>query len=130
MLDLFAGIGGISLEAASRGCRTIISIDQSHESIKWISKVSSDFSFDSIHPKRSETLKWMKQSNQRFEFVFADPPYDYSEYSTLIELVLKTALKPSGSFVLEHRQSDSFAEHPNFVEERTYGEVRFTFFEC
>jgi len=130
MLDLFAGIGGITIEAASRGCKSIASIDQNHASIKWITQVSRDFGFQSIQATKSEARKWLNRCQDNFDLVFADPPYDYEYYEVLIDLVLKTALKPSGTFVMEHRQSDSFAEHSNFVEERTYGEVRFTFFEC
>ena len=128
MLDLFAGIGGISLEAASRGCKQITSVDLSVKSVNWIKKIALDFGFNAIKPVKSDALKWLKRSDFSYDFVFADPPYDFDDYDTLIDYVLKSALKPSGVFILEHRQSDSFVEHPNYTENRTYGEVRFSFF--
>lgn len=129
MLDLFAGIAGISLEAASRGCKEIRCVDLNIKSVSWIKKISSEFGFDSIKPTKSDSIKWLKRNKLSFDFVFADPPYDYNDYPLLIEQVLKTALKPSGVLVLEHRQSNSFANHQNYLEHRTYGEVRFSFFE-
>jgi 16S rRNA G966 N2-methylase RsmD len=37
-------------------------------------------------------------------------------------------LKEGGLFVLEHGKDHSFAEHPHFVEHRSYGSVNFSFF--
>lgn len=91
MLDLFAGIGGITIEAASRGCKSIASIDQNHASIKWITQVSRDFGFQSIQATKSEARKWLNRCQDNFDLVFADPPYDYEYYEVLIDLVLKTA---------------------------------------
>lgn len=128
MLDLFAGIGGVSLEAASRGCAEITCIDINSKSVAWIKKISDEFGFNNIKPQKLDALKWLKRNNDKFDLVFADPPYDFDKYEPLIDSVLKTALKPSGLLVLEHRQSGSFAEHANFIEDRTYGEVRFSIF--
>lgn len=127
-LDLFSGIGSISIEMVSRGALRVTSVDQHPKAVQWLSKTAQELKLSSLHPLRAEAIYWLERNNQPFDFVFADPPYDYGDYVKLIELVLKSALQPDGLFVLEHRQSGSFAEHSNFVEDRTYGEVRFSFF--
>ena len=76
-----------------------------------------------------DALKWLKRNDEKFDLVFADPPYAYTDYQVLVEAVLKNALKPNGLFVLEHRQSNTFAKDPRYIEDRTYGEVKFSFFE-
>ncbi|MEZ4721247.1 MAG: RsmD family RNA methyltransferase [Flavobacteriales bacterium] len=127
-LDLFSGIGSISIEMVSRGARQVTSIDKHPKAVQWLSKTGQELNLSALYPIRSDAIHWLERVNQKFDFVFADPPYDYDDYDKVIELVLKSALQPDGLFVLEHRQSGSFANHSNFVEDRTYGEVRFSFF--
>lgn len=129
LLDLFAGIGSISFEAASRGARQVVAVDLHHASIRWIQKTASELQLDQLTAIRSDALKWLEHGSRTFELVFADPPYEFAHYTELITHVLNTALTPKGLFILEHRQSGSFEEHPNFVSDRTYGEVRFSFFK-
>lgn len=130
MLDLFAGIGSISLEAASRGARSVTSIDQNFHAIKWIESCKQSLELTQITVIKYEAFKWLKTNAERqFDLIFADPPFDFPNYDELIVLGLEKRVSSESIFILEHRQSVSFAEHANFVEERSYGEVRFTFFD-
>lgn len=129
MLDLFAGIGSMSLEAGSRGAKRVLAIDLHHQSAKWINRTAKELGLDQVQALRADALKWIERNAQRYDLIFADPPYDFAHYDTLITKVVQDTLAPEGLFILEHRKSGSFSEHPNFAFDRTYGEVRFTFFE-
>lgn len=129
MLDLFAGIGSMSLEAGSRGAKRVLSIDLHHQAVKWISRAAKELGLDQVQAFRADALKWLERNEDRYDLVFADPPYDFAHYDALIKQVMQSALETEGLFILEHRKSGSFSEHPNFAFDRTYGEVRFTFFE-
>jgi len=129
MLDLFAGIGSISLEAVSRDVRSLTSVDLNHTSTKWLGQLKTTLHLSNWTIHKSDAIKWLKRSEKRFDFVFADPPYEYKFHAEVISLVLESALTTDGIFVLEHRHSTNFADHPNFVGDKTYGEVRFSFFE-
>lgn len=129
MLDLFAGIGSISLEAASRGAASILSVDMNAKAINWIAQISDELKLSNIQPIKEEALKWVKENNRRFDFIFADPPYSFEDYKTLIQLVLANALTGDGVFILEHRRTTSFANEIGFQSERSYGEVKFSIFK-
>jgi 16S rRNA (guanine966-N2)-methyltransferase len=130
MIDLFAGIGSISLEALSRGAQHVISVEMHGSTIAWLKKITYELGAGSRSEiVRSEAMKWLKQYTGTADFIFADPPYAYENYQELIDLVLHHPAFNHALFVLEHRKSTRFTEHPNFAEERTYGEVRFTYFK-
>jgi len=128
VIDLFAGIGSISLEALSRGAKNVWSVDAHPATVKWLSRITQELHVnDRARIVRGDAMKWMKTFSGPADLIFADPPFDYSEYAALIKLVVEHPAFNQALFVLEHRKGLSFAEHPNFAEQRTYGEVSFTF---
>jgi 16S rRNA G966 N2-methylase RsmD len=61
---------------------------------------------------------------------FADPPYDYKDYETLIRLIFdQQAVGESGIFILEHSKQKDFSLQPHFQFFRNYGNVSFSFFK-
>ena len=121
VLDLFAGIGSISLELASRGCKDITSVEMNPKHAGFINSTAKDLDFSSqINILRANVFDWLKKAKNQgksFDLVFADPPFDLSE----------GILKENGYFVLEH-QSRQKIEHPDLQETRKYGNVSFSFF--
>lgn len=128
VLDLCAGIGSISFEFISRGVISLTSVDLDARSVRWLNQLCSEFSVQNWQIQKSEVIKWLKKNTESFDLIFADPPYDFDHYDQLISESLPK-LNNNGLLVLEHRKNLSFAEHPNFVENRSYGEVSFSFFQ-
>ncbi len=134
VLDLFAGIGSISLELASRDCQDITAVEMNVKHAGFIHTTAQDLGFGlQVNVQRSDVFEWLKKRrdhHKRFDLVFADPPFDMSEkeYDQLISLVLsEKVLKEKGSFVLEHQSRQKIA-HPLLQETRKYGNVSFSFF--
>ena len=118
-LDLFAGTGSISIELVSRGCDRVISVEKEGAHHAFISKIM----------KEVQTDKFINGSHERFDFIFADPPYELKELETIPDLIFKNnLLKEDGLFVLEHGKKNNFEDHPHFIERRVYGSVNFSFF--
>lgn len=130
LLDLFAGIGTITLEAISRGAAHATSVDNHTAATKWIISASHTLGVKNVSVVTKDVLIFLKTltSDHQYNLIFADPPFNYTAYDTLIDMVLTKTTVNGALFILEHRKDKSFKEHPNFAEERTYGEVRFTFF--
>lgn len=133
VLDLFAGIGSISLEMASRGCMDITSVEMSPKHAAFINTTAKDLGFDrQINIQRGNVFDWLKKSKNNgktYDIVFADPPFDLpeNEYQELISLALNEGLlKEDSIFILEH-QSRFKVVHPNLQETRKYGNVSFSF---
>ena len=122
VLDLFAGIGSISLEFASRGCKDITSVEMNPKHATFINN------------QRANVFDWLKKfknHGKTYDIIFSDPPFDLSEneYQELISLVLNhEILKENGIFILEH-QSRLKIEHSHLQETRKYGNVSFSFFQ-
>lgn len=130
-LDLFAGTGSISIELVSRGCDRVISVEKDAAHHAFISKIMKEVGTDKCLPIRGDVFKFIGGSREQFDFIFADPPYDLKELSTIPELIFKNnLLKENGLFVLEHGKQDNFEDNPHFLERRIYGSVNFSFFQA
>ena len=120
-LDLFAGTGSISIELVSR--------DRDHYA--FICKVMKELKTDKCLPVRGDVFRYIQGSRERFDFIFADPPYGLKELETLPDLIFdNNLLKEDGLFVLEHGKTNDFSTHPSFKEHRAYGSVNFSFFKA
>ena len=125
-LDLFSGTGNIALEFASRGCERILVVDNNFNCIDYIEKTSDDLELN-ISTIKSDSLQYLKNCKQQFNFIFADPPYDYQEYQELKNLVYeKNLVKKDGVLIIEHNNKTSFAA--DNIELRKYGTVHFSIF--
>lgn len=135
VLDLFAGIGSISLEFASRECNDITAVEMNAKHSSFISTTAADLGMAlQINVQRADVYDWLKKNRNKkqYEIVFADAPFDGTDekkYQELISLVLNNGyVKENGVFVLEH-QSKLKIEHAQLLETRKYGNLSFSFFQ-
>lgn len=134
VLDLFAGIGSISLEFASRECKDVTSVEMNPKHSAFINATAAELEMAlQVNVQRGDVYEYLKKNRRRksFEIVVADPPFEteVSKYNELISLVLNNNyLKENGVFILEH-QSRTKLEHPNITDTRKYGNVSFSFFK-
>lgn len=133
VLDLFAGIGSITLELGSRDCQDITAVEMNPKHAAFIHSTAAELEMAlQMNIQRGDVFEWLKKSRNKksFDIVFADPPFEMEEkkYQELISLVLNNDyLKENGIFVLEH-QSRMKINHPNYTETRKYGNVSFSIF--
>ena len=64
VLDLFAGIGSISFEFASRGTENITSVDQHYNSLKFIDKTAKELDLE-IKTVKSDVFKFLLKTQQK-----------------------------------------------------------------
>lgn len=132
VLDLFAGIGSISLEFASRDCKDVTSVEMNPKHTGFINSTASDLGMQlQINVQRADVYDWLKKNRNRkqYEIIFADAPFETDEkkYQELITLVLNNHyLKENGILIVEH-QTRLKLEHPNIFDNRKYGNVSFSF---
>ncbi len=130
VLELFAGTGSISLEFVSRGCKSVLSIDNNQRCVAWIRDVSKSLGITEITVLRSDVFRFLEQTHATFDIIFADPPYDMEGIETIsLKIFEKGLLNPGGWLVVEHPQSINLSEQPGFTEQRRYGRVNFSFFQ-
>jgi 16S rRNA (guanine966-N2)-methyltransferase len=128
-LDLFSGTGSITMELASRGCKTVTCVDRDAGCIKFIESTAKKLMDESIKPIKSDVFKYLTNCKSKFDLIFADPPFDATYRNELHQTVFeKDLLNANGILVIEHPSRESLANLHSFEFERKYGNVAFSFF--
>ncbi len=128
-LDLFAGTGSLSYEFASRGCERIVSVERDNKCADFINKMKKEWNLP-IDLLKMDVFRFINSCTEKFDLVFAGPPYALENIDELPELILTTKklLKPDGWFILETSPKHLFNTHPNLVRLKIYGETHFHIF--
>ena len=129
VLDLFSGTGNLTYEFASRGAASIIAVDADQRCTNFIRKTITTLKYDNVAVVRQDAFAYTAACRQKFDIIFADPPYQLEGIEKIVENVFKNdLLNPDGWLVLEHSKEHDFSEHPHYFEQRRYGKLNFTFF--
>jgi 16S rRNA (guanine(966)-N(2))-methyltransferase RsmD len=129
VLDLFFGIGGMSLEFISRGAEHVTAVDVSPLSRKHLLAIAKDWEIKNLKVVQADVFNLFKSPKGKFDIVFADPPYAEKRIPELPDLVWNTGwLSEGGLFILEHGRETDLSEHPRFSEHHKLGNVHFSFF--
>ena len=148
VLDLFGGTGAISYEFASRGAARVYCVEMSRDNALFIRREAARLGLDAVVAVHQNVFDFLPICRERFDIVFADPPYALEGLETLPDKVFGLVpvgapsgpalegyapaggiLHPERYFILEHGSEHSFTGHPLFVKEKLYGRVHFSFFE-
>ena len=128
-LDLFGGTGSISYELASRGAKELIIVEKDAAMFEFIKKTSGELRISNLKAVKMDVFKFIEQCTDKFDFIFAGPPYALTSIDDLPKLVFeKQLLNPKGWFVLEHTPRNSYKLFPFYKSERNYGTTVFTTF--
>ncbi|KOH45173.1 RsmD family RNA methyltransferase [Sunxiuqinia dokdonensis] len=130
ILDLFAGTGSISFEFLSRGCTDITTIEFNYQHHQFIRSVVQKLNATKeIRAIKGNAFSYCEQTTEKFDVIFADPPYDHPRFKEVPALIFNNELlNENGLFILEHSKYFDFSEMKEFQESRHYGSVHFSFF--
>ncbi len=130
VLDLCAGTGNLSIELLSRGVDKCTSVDLNYHCTTWLNSAKRTLGIENWSIQKEDALKFTKRCTEQFNFIIADPPYDWKYHQALVDNVFNLPiLDRDGLFILEHGKANNFKMHPYFFEERLYGAVHFSFFK-
>jgi len=128
-LDAFAGSGAIAIEALSRGAINVHAVEINADSFE-ILKENRNLITDSdrIQIHRANVKTWLKNSDNTFDVIVADPPYDNVSMNAID--VVADYLSVGGLLIL----SLPPAEHISFkhlikLDEKRYGNAKLVFYK-
>ena len=138
VLDLFAGTGGLGIEALSRGAAAATFVERDRRAADCIranlAKTHLDTGADLVC---LDVFTFLARANGRvFDLIFADPPYTTREQPEdyvvrlLSDETLKTILEPDGVFVLEKSPQHVLPKTPEgweIVRQKRYGTAEVLF---
>ncbi len=129
-LDLFAGTGAISFEFISRECSEVTAVEMANTQANFIKSVKQKLSADNLRVIKGDVFKFVETCSNKFDIIFADPPYDHPRFGEIPSLILNSQMiKPGTLVIVEHSRDYDFSELTHFSEQRTYGSVNFSLFQ-
>jgi len=128
-LDLFGGTGSISYELASRGVADLTIVEKDTAMYEFIKKTSATLRIENLKAVKMDVFKFINQCTDRFDFIFAGPPYALTTIDDLPKQIFeKRLLNKDGWFVLEHTPRNDYKSFPFYKSERNYGTTIFSTF--
>ncbi|HTM90968.1 MAG TPA: RsmD family RNA methyltransferase [Flavisolibacter sp.] len=128
-LDLFGGTGNISYELASRGVNDLTIVEKDQKMFSFIKKTAESLGLQNFKVVKSDVFRFIEQCHEKFDFIFAGPPYALQNIDDLPRLIFKKQLlKENGWFILEHTPRNNYESFPFFNSARNYGTTVFSIF--
>jgi 16S rRNA (guanine966-N2)-methyltransferase len=136
VLDLYAGTGALGLESVSRGAAKAVLVDSDREALALCRANTDALGFTSqvevLAQPVDRALETLGRRGDRFDLVFADPPYAARVVEPVLEGMAKHGLlAPEGTVVIEHDKREAAPEaHAGFarVDQRRFGDTLVSFF--
>jgi len=106
-LDLFAGSGGLGIEALSRGLDQLIFVDRDGKAIQTIRdnihKCGLEDKVEVYRNDAERAIKAVSKRNLSFHFIFLDPPYKKQQLEKLLQMISEHhLLDHEGTIICEH----------------------------
>ena len=103
VLDLFGGTGSIAFEFASRGAARVYCVEMARENASFIKTEAERLGLGNVTMVRDNVFDFLPICREKFDIVFADPPYALDGLQNLPDAVFQAnVLHPERYFILEH----------------------------
>ena len=135
VLDLYAGTGALGLEAASRGAKKVVLVEQHKQALGGIitnmrmvkSALQKEELDADIRAEGRTVSAYLEHCGDRFDLVFIDPPYDVDN-ETISEVLtrLVPVLNKDAVIVLERSSRTEQPDLPEGItldESKNYGDT-------
>ncbi|NIK10677.1 16S rRNA (guanine966-N2)-methyltransferase [Alkalibacillus almallahensis] len=125
VLDLFAGSGGLGIEALSRGAEHVVFVDAQSAAVKTIHNnlktLKVDQNYDVFRQDAFRAIKAAGKQDRQFDYVFLDPPYGKVSFDKLFEaLIDHKVLNVDAMIICEHDPNDTLPESQALFEKEHY----------
>ncbi|MHA8138584.1 16S rRNA (guanine(966)-N(2))-methyltransferase RsmD [Lactobacillaceae bacterium Scapto_B20] len=128
-LDLFAGSGGVAIEAVSRGFEHAVLIDKQYAAIKTINeniKMTKESDRFKVYKSNAAiALQRLADNHDQFEMVFLDPPYKEEQMLKDLATLRDNDLLVADALVIcetdNHTQLGDDVDGYRLVRQKEYG---------
>ncbi|HEY8423679.1 MAG TPA: 16S rRNA (guanine(966)-N(2))-methyltransferase RsmD [Clostridia bacterium] len=131
-LDLFSGTGSIGIEAISRGAKVTF-CDKNIQSVRLI-KSNLDLikeTAEVLHLDAVECVMYLHSKNQKFDFIYIDPPYQSDCESEILQTLAKyPIMNRNAQIIIEHLTNKDLMfdkKYYNIINTKKYGATSLTF---
>ena len=136
VLDLFAGTGGLGIEALSRGARRVFFIENDPRAILVLEKNIKALNLTSqcelVKLSVEEGIRVVGKRGWKFDIAFLDPPYSKGLAESTLHLIAESdMLKEDGMVIVEHHYKETLLDRYQGLQmgdRRKYGSTGVSFF--
>jgi len=126
VLDLYAGTGSVGFEAISRGASSATMVEISSNLLQIIKETAEKWKIaEKIICQRNDVLRFAAQNTEKYDLIFADPPFN-KEYPDLRIFLPKLNENGFAVFEVPSRAMPKWADEAKKI--RSYGESSLVIF--
>ena len=131
-LDLFAGSGALSLEALSRGAKSVLSVEKDPKAYQMLVDNAQTLQAENLQVLNQDALSVLSRPSQvAYDFVFLDPPFNQGLLAKALALLSQHHWTQSGTqlyleseFAIDHDFLDAhFAKAIKINKQKQAGAV-------
>ena len=123
ILDLCCGVGSLGIEALSRGGKTVKFVDRSKNSLNILVKNIEILEIKNYcQIVQSDAIKFLKTETNKYDIIFADPPYRNENFYNFFPTV-RNLLNKGGYFIHE---SEKFHINSSNYKIKYFGNTQLT----
>ncbi|MBW5444623.1 16S rRNA (guanine(966)-N(2))-methyltransferase RsmD [Cohnella sp. CFH 77786] len=138
VLDLFAGTGGLGIEALSRGAGHAVFVDANPRSVEVVRRnldaVKMAGQAEVYRNDARKAIKALERAGVPFDLIFLDPPYAMEDCDALLLELEERGLTADGAVaVIEHAARVDYPDRiGGFARTRlsAYGETALSIYRC
>ena len=120
VLDLFAGSGSLGLEAISNGAQKLILVDNNKKVTDTIKDNIKSFD-DDIEVFTLDYKKFLKETNEKFDVIFLDPPYRAGLINKALRIIEERELLNGDGIVVCEFENIKIETNLKLIREKKYG---------
>lgn len=122
-LDLYSGSGAMGIEGLSRGCSSMVFVDNNKLATETTKKNINSLGITNAEiffKNDFDALEIFKKDNRVFDIVFLDPPYKAGKYEELVSYFLNNNLISNNGIIVMESDRDIELDESLFREVRHY----------
>jgi len=138
VLDMYAGTGSIGIEAASRGAREVVFVENNPAHVRLlqvnVNLLEGLAEVQIVRRDVCSAVSWLAAANAPFDLAFLDPPYGQGLAVACLDSVAAVAgdlLAPDAVLVVESDGSEDLPDEVgawHFSDDRRYGQTTLGFY--
>lgn len=132
ILDIFAGSGALGIDALSRGAKLTVFVESGRAQVNAIKNNLRNLGLaaDVLVEDYRTACRHLSESENKFDLIFADPPYDEVTPSEIMETVLQYGLlSPDGLLIIEHKRGQAKdSDKMHLLKKRRFGQTEVSFY--
>ena len=129
-LDLFAGSGGLGIEALSEGAQSCYFVDNNKIVIDILKKNLTSLKVEEDYFLiKKDYVEALKTFDMKYDIIFLDPPYHLNMMNNAIDLINENNLLNDGGIIVCEYEEGTVNCDLQILKEKRYGSKNVTIFK-